>query len=372
MNTYTKQNPFPATLTKSQKITGPDSVKDIRHIEISLEGSGIRYHAGDTLGVFFVNSGDVVERILKATQNKPDELVEIKGVIYPLFVALSEHLELTISYPGFVKAYQKASDNEALAALLKDGSSLRVFLATRQIVDITEQFPENVSAQELVNALRPLTPRLYSISSSMLQEPDKVHLTIAHVDYEAFGFRHQGGASGFLCSRLNIGGEVKVYVENNDNFRLPSDGNTPIIMVGPGTGIAPFRAFMQEREMQNAQGKSWLFFGNPNYTQDYFYQSEWEDWLAFGRLGKISLAFSRDQESKVYVQDKMLENGEELFQWLETGAHFYVCGDATKMAKGVEAALLKIIEKHGNKSEIEAKQYLLLMRKTKRYQKDVY
>jgi sulfite reductase (NADPH) flavoprotein alpha-component len=369
---YTKQNPFSARLSKSLKITGGDSVKDIRHIEISLKGSDISYQAGDTLGVFFLNSSDVVERIIRATQNHPSDLVEINDIIYPLSLALLEQLELTLSYPSFIKAYQKASDNQALAAVLKDGSGLRLFLAARQIVDIIEQFPENISAQELVNALRPLTPRLYSISSSPLRAESDVHLTIAHVNYEAFGFQHQGGASGFLCSRLETGGEVKVYVENNDSFRLPSDGNTPVIMVGPGTGIAPFRAFMQEREVKNAKGKNWLFFGNPNYTEDFLYQSEWQALLASGRLSKISLAFSRDQADKVYVQDKMLENGKELFQWLEAGAHFYICGDATKMAKGVEAALLQIIEKFGNKSPVEAKQYLLQLRKTRRYQKDVY
>lgn len=372
MTNYTKLNPFPARLTKSLKITSADSVKDIRHIEISLKGSGINYQVGDTLGVFFLNSNELVQRVIQATQNDANDLVEVKGSIYPLSLALSEKLELTLSYPGFVKAYQQASDNEALAALLKDSSGLRVHLATRQIVDIIEQFPENIPPQDLVNALRPLAPRLYSISSSQLQFEDEVHLTVAHVNYEAFGFQHQGGASGFLCSRLNIGGEVKVYLEKNDNFRLPADSNTPIIMVGPGTGIAPFRAFMQERETINARGKNWLFFGNPNVNKDFLYQAEWQAWLASGRLCKINLAFSRDQADKVYVQDRMLENGKEIFEWLEAGAHFYVCGDATKMAKGVESALLQIIEEHGNKSPLEAKQYLLLLRKTKRYQKDVY
>jgi sulfite reductase (NADPH) flavoprotein alpha-component len=369
---YTKQNPFPAILTQSLKITGRDSVKDIRHIEISLEGSGIQYKPGDALGVFFLNSADVVERILKATQNSADARVTIKENSYSLSEALSEHLELTLSYPGFVKAYQKASDNQALAALLKDSAGLRAFLAERQIVDIIEQYPEHLPAQTLVDALRPLTPRLYSIASSQLEVEDEVHLTVAHIDYEAFGFQHQGGASGYLCSRLEEGGEIRVYAENNDNFRLPSEANTSVIMVGPGTGIAPFRAFMQEREAKGDSGKNWLFFGNPNFTQDFLYQTEWQAHLKSGLLSKISLAFSRDQANKIYVQDRMLESGKELFEWLEAGAHFYVCGDAMRMAKDVEAALLAIIEKHGAKSAQEAKQYLLELRKSKRYQKDVY
>nr|WP_136252656.1 assimilatory sulfite reductase (NADPH) flavoprotein subunit [Ningiella ruwaisensis] len=369
---YTKQHPFLATLTESIKITGRDSVKDIRHIEISLEDSGIRYQPGDALGVYFVNSENAVARVLHATSNDGEAQVTINDESLSLQQALSEKLELTLSYPGFVKAYQEASKNEALKALLEDKAALRAFLEERQIIDIVEQFPENIAPQDLVNALRPLTPRLYSIASSQLEVEDEVHLTVAHVDYDAFGFRHQGGASGFLCEHLAQGGQIKVYAESNDNFRLPSDDDTAIIMVGPGTGIAPFRAFMQERDVKEAKGKNWLFFGNPSFTQDFLYQTEWQSYLKSGLLSKISLAFSRDQANKIYVQDRMLENGKELFDWLESGAHFYVCGDAMRMAKDVEAALLQIIEKYGNKTEAEAKQYLLGLRKAKRYQKDVY
>jgi sulfite reductase (NADPH) flavoprotein alpha-component len=370
--TYTKQNPFPAVLTQSLKITGRDSVKDIRHIEISLEESSIEYRVGDALGVYFLNSNAVIERMLNATSNAADAKVMIADSEYTLGQALAEKLELTLSYPGFVKAYQAASEDQALLALLDDKTALRAFLEERQIVDIVEQFPADINAQSLVDALRPLTPRLYSIASSQAEVEDEVHLTVAHIDYEAFGFQHQGGASGYLCTHLEEGGEVKVYVESNDNFRLPSDASTPIIMVGPGTGIAPFRAFMQERDAQEANGKNWLFFGNPNFTQDFLYQTEWQGYLKSGLLSKISLAFSRDQANKIYVQDRMLEQGKELYEWLAAGAHFYVCGDAMRMAKDVEAALLSIIEKHGNKSAQEAKQFLLEMRKAKRYQKDVY
>lgn len=220
--------------------------------------------------------------------------------------------------------------------------------------------------------MRPLTPRLYSIASSQAEVDEEVHLTVAHVDYEAFGKRHQGGASSYLCERLEEGGDIAVYIEKNDHFRLPENPDTPVIMVGPGTGIAPFRAFMQERDAQGAEGKNWLFFGNPNFTQDFLYQVEWQGYVKSGLLDKITLAFSRDQKEKIYVQHRLLENGKAVFEWLESGAHFYVCGDATHMAKDVEEALLAIIREHGGKSEEDAKAYLVAMRKAKRYQKDVY
>jgi sulfite reductase (NADPH) flavoprotein alpha-component len=369
---YTKLQPYTASLLACQKITGRDSVKDIRHVEISLEDSGIQYQVGDALGVYFTNDEAVVNRILAATQTAADTQVTIKEESFTLQEALSEKLELTLSYPGFVKAYQAAIQDPKLQAILDDKPALRSFLEERQIVDIVEQFAHQIDAQTLVDALRVITPRLYSIASSQKEVEEEVHLTVAHVDYEAFGTRHQGGASGFLSSRLEEGGEIKVFIESNDNFRLPSDPNTPVIMVGPGTGIAPFRAFMQEREANESEGKNWLFFGNPNFTQDFLYQVEWQSYLKSGVLSKLSLAFSRDQSEKIYVQDRLVEQGKDVYEWLEQGAHFYVCGDAMHMAKDVEKALLEIIQKYGNKTEQDAKQYLVAMRKAKRYQKDVY
>ena len=371
-STFNKQNPYPATLLACLKITGRDSVKDIQHVEISLEGSSLQYKPGDSLGVYFSNDTSVVEKIIKATGNVADDNILVKGVAFTLAEALSEKLELTLSYPGFVKAYQAATNDAGLKKILEDKPALRTFLEARQIVDIIEQFPHKIDPQLLVDAMRPITPRLYSIASSQSEVEDEVHLTVAHIDYEAFGYRHQGGASGFLASRLEEGSEVRVFVENNDNFKLPSNTDTPIIMVGPGTGIAPFRAFMQEREASEASGKNWLFFGNPSFTQDFLYQVEWQSYVKSGLLTKISLAFSRDQAEKIYVQDRLIENGQAIYEWLQQGAHFYVCGDAMHMAKDVENALLSIIQSHGEKTEKDAKQYLLDMRKTKRYQKDVY
>ena len=370
--TYTKKAPFKATLIDAQKITGRDSVKDIRHIEISLEDSGITYKPGDALGVWFKNAPSLVSEFVNVLSLNGDAEVVVAESTMTLTEALTSKLELTLSYPNFIKAYQAATGSEGLAALMEDKAQLRTYMAERQIIDIVRDHPGKLSEQQLVDALRPLTPRLYSIASSQAEVEEEVHLTVAHVDYEAFGHRHQGGASGFLCEYLEENGEVDVFVENNDNFRLPADPNTPVIMVGPGTGIAPFRSFMQERDAQEAEGKNWLFFGNPHFTQDFLYQVEWQGYVKDGLLDKITLAFSRDQEEKVYVQHRLLENGKEVYEWLEQGAHFYVCGDAMYMAKDVENALIAIIQEHGGKSEADAKAYVVELRKAKRYQKDVY
>ncbi len=371
-STYTKKAPFKATLLDSLKITGRDSIKDIRHIEISLEDSGITYKPGDALGVWFKNAPSLVESFLTELSLDGAEKVTVADSEMSLYDALSSNLELTLSYPNFIKAYQAATGSESLATLMEDKATLRTYMAERQLIDIVRDHPGKLSAQELVDAMRPLTPRLYSIASSQAEVEDEVHLTVAHVDYDAFGHRHQGGASGHLCEYLEEGGEVEVFVESNDNFRLPGDPNTPVIMVGPGTGIAPFRAFMQERDAQGAEGKNWLFFGNPHFTQDFLYQVEWQGYVKDGLLDKITLAFSRDQKEKIYVQHRLKEHGKEVFEWLEQGAHFYVCGDAMHMAKDVENALLELIQTHGNKSEEEAKAYVVALRKAKRYQKDVY
>ena len=369
---YTKKNPFTAELIESQKITGRDSVKDIRHIEISLEGSDIQYQPGDALGVWFTNDEVMVAELIDLLGLQADEQVELGGDTVSLQVALEEKLELTQSYPTFVNAYLEANANEELAKLTEDKGVLREYLGERQIIDIVRQYPAKLTAQQLVDALRPVTPRLYSIASSQAEVEDEVHLTVALVEYEAHGHNHLGGASGFLTKRANVGGKVKVFVESNDNFRLPENPDTPVIMVGPGTGIAPFRAFMQQRDEEGGDGKNWLFFGNPNYTQDFLYQVEWQRFVKDGVLDKVSLAFSRDQAEKIYVQHRLLENAEEVYQWLEEGAHFYVCGDANYMAKDVEDALISIVQQQGQKTEEEAKQYVTELRRAKRYQKDVY
>ncbi|MDC0603155.1 assimilatory sulfite reductase (NADPH) flavoprotein subunit [Aliiglaciecola sp.] len=369
---YTKKNPFTATLNESQKITGRDSVKDIRHVEISLEDSGIEYKPGDALGIWFNNDLALVEEILALTGVKADEEVSVGGDTLSIKQALIEKLELTLSYPTFVKSYLEVAANDTLQALFDDKAKLRNYLSERQIVDIVKEFPTQLTAEQLARALRPITPRLYSIASSQADVEDEVHLTVALVEYDVDGNERVGGASGFLSNRLEEGQSVRVFIEPNNNFRLPENPDTPVIMVGPGTGVAPFRAFMQQRAEDEAKGKNWLFFGNPTFTQDFLYQTEWQRFVKDGVVDKISLAFSRDQEQKIYVQHRLLEQAKEVYQWLEEGAHFYVCGDATHMAKDVHDALFSIIQEQGNKSEEEAQQYLNDLRRAKRYQKDVY
>lgn len=369
---YTKKAPYTATLLESLKITGRDSVKDIRHIEISLEDSGIQYRPGDSLGVWFKNDVSLVDELITMLGLESDVSINWSGDVLSFNDVLVNKVELTQSYPTFANKYAEYANNVELNALLDDKSILREYLSQRQIIDVVRQFPAKVEAQQFIDTLRSMTPRLYSIASSQAEVEDEVHLTVALVEYDAHGHSHQGGASSFLSTRLDEGGEVNVFVETNDNFRLPDDGNTPVIMIGPGTGIAPFRAFMQQREAEEASGENWLFFGNPNYTQDFLYQTEWQRFVKDGVVNKISLAFSRDQEQKVYVQHRMLEQGAELYQWLEQGAYLYVCGDANHMAKDVQDALVQIVIEHGAKSEEQAEQYISDLRRAKRYQKDVY
>ncbi len=366
---YHKENPFPARLSVNQKITGRDSTKDIRHIEINLEESGITYQPGDALGIWFDNDADLVGEVLALTGLSGDEATA-QG---PLRAALTRHFELTRLHGGFITGLADISGNAALKDLAGDKAQVNALVASAQVVDVLKRFPATLTAEQLVKLLRPLTPRLYSIASAQSEVEEEVHLTVGVVRYpQEDGTVRSGGASSYLADRLAEDAEVRVFVEHNDNFRLPANPDTPVIMVGPGTGIAPFRAFMQEREAQGAEGKNWLFFGNPHFTQDFLYQVEWQRYVKSGLLSKISLAFSRDQANKIYVQDRLREAGLELYQWLEAGAHFYVCGDANHMAKDVQEALLDVISDHGHKSREEAEEYLSELRRAKRYQRDVY
>lgn len=366
---YHKENPFPARLSLNQKITGRDSTKDIRHIEIDLAESGISYQPGDALGIWFDNDAALVSEVLTLTGLNGDEATA-QG---PLRTALTQHFELTRLHGGFITGLADISGNAALKDLAGDKAQVNALVAAAQVVDVLKRFPAKLNAEQLVALLRPLTPRLYSIASAQSEVEEEVHLTVGVVRHpQADGTLRSGGASSYLADRLPEEAEVRVFVEHNDNFRLPANPQTPLIMVGPGTGIAPFRAFLQERETTGAEGKNWLFFGNPHFTQDFLYQVEWQRYVKSGLLSKISLAFSRDQGHKIYVQDKLREQGAELFQWLEAGAHFYVCGDANHMAKDVQQALLEVIAEHGHKSHEEAEEYLSELRRAKRYQRDVY
>lgn len=369
---YNKKNPFEAEIGAVQKITGRDSSKDVRHIEILLEGSGLTYEAGDALGVYFLNDEEEVDKSLSLLGIDGDTEVSVGDEALAIRKALVESFELTQSYPGFVEKYGAATGNETLIALTEDKAALRDYIADRQIFDIISDHPAKISAEELIGALRKMQPRLYSIASSQAEVEEEVHLTVGVVEYDAFGETRLGGCSGFVGRRVEEGDKLRVYVEKNDKFRLPQNPDTPVIMVGPGTGIAPFRAFLQEREAQEATGKNWLFFGNPHFTQDFLYQVEMQGYLKSGLLSKMNVAFSRDQAEKIYVQDRLVEHGKALYEWLESGAHFYVCGDANRMAKDVHQALLDVIVEHGGKSAEDAADYLDALRDQGRYQKDVY
>ena len=369
---YNKANPFPATLITNQKITGRQSDKDVRHLEFDLAGSDLHYQAGDALGVWFDNDPKLVDEILSLAQIDPTTEVTIEGKAQTISTALLSHLELTQNTPAFVKGYAALAHNEQLNDLVADNQALQELVQRTPIVDVLHKFPAKLTAEQLVSLLRPLMPRLYSISSSPAEVGEEVHLTVGVVRFEHEGRARSGAASSFLADRVEEDGAVRVFVEHNDNFRLPNDMTKPIIMVGSGTGVAPFRAFMQQRVADEASGKNWLIFGNPHFASDFLYQTEWQQFAKEGFLHKYDFAWSRDQEKKIYVQDKIRENSTALWQWLQEGAYFYVCGDASKMAKDVEQALLDVIAKEGNLSSDEAEDYLNELREVKRYQRDVY
>ncbi len=369
---YTKQAPYAAELSLSQKITGRDSAKDVRHIEIDLADSGITYQAGDALGVWFENDTTLVAELIAALNLSADDKVEIEGTSLSLAEALTSKLEITQTAVNFVSFWADKSQDKHLLSLSEDKNSAREYAGNHQIIDVVKSAPAVITAQDFADALRKITPRLYSIASSQAEVEEEVHLTVGLVEYNENDHLRSGGASSFLGKRLEEGGTVKVFIEHNDNFRLPANGDTPVIMIGPGTGIAPFRAFMQEREATEASGDNWLFFGDQTFTQDFLYQVEWQGYLKSGLLTNIDLAFSRDQAEKIYVQDRLREKASEIFAWLERGAHLYICGDMSRMAKDVELALVDIISEHGKLSTEQAQDYLKELRNAKRFQKDVY
>ncbi len=369
---YTKEAPLAASLAVNQKITGRDSLKDVRHIEIDLGDSGLRYQPGDALGVWYQNDPALVKELVELLWLKGDEPVTVNGKTLPLAEALQWHFELTVNTANIVENYATLTRSESLLPLVGDKTQLQHYAATTAIVDMVRFSPAQLDAETLVDLLRPLTPRLYSIASSQAEVESEVHITVGVVRYDIEGRARAGGASSFLADRVEEEGEVRVFIEHNDNFRLPANPQTPVIMIGPGTGIAPFRAFMQQRAADGAEGKNWLFFGNPHFTEDFLYQVEWQRYVKEGVLSRIDLAWSRDQKEKIYVQDKLREQGAELWRWINDGAHIYVCGDANRMAKDVEQALLEVIAEFGAMDIEAADEFLSELRIERRYQRDVY
>lgn len=369
---YNKDNPFAATLITNQRLTDREAEKDVRHLEFDLSGSGLHYQAGDVLGVYFENDPALVAEILAAVAVNGEDIVEVNGKTLPISTALQTELELTQNTPAFVKAYAALANHAALNAIVADSAQLAQWVANTPIVDVLNAYPTQLTAAQLSALFRPITPRLYSISSSPEEVGEEVHLSVGVVRYTHNGKARAGGASGYLADRVEEDGQVRVFVEHNDNFRLPQDNTKPIIMIGSGTGIAPFRAFVQQRAAEQAEGKNWLIFGNQHFALDFLYQTEWQQFAKDGFLHKYSFAWSRDQAEKIYVQDKIRENAEDLWQWLQQGAHIYVCGDAARMAKDVNQALLEVIAQQGKLSADDAEEYLDNLREEKRYQRDVY
>ena len=369
---YTKEAPLTASLSVNQKITGRDSEKDVRHIEIDLGDSGLRYQPGDALGVWYQNDPELVKELVELLWLKGDEPVTVEGKTLPLAEALQWHFELTVNTANIVENYATLTRSESLLPLVGDKAQLQQYAATTPIVDMVRFSPAQLDAEALIGLLRPLTPRLYSIASAQAEVESEVHVTVGVVRYDIEGRARAGGASSFLADRVEEEGEVRVFIEHNDNFRLPANPQTPVIMIGPGTGIAPFRAFMQQRAADGAEGKNWLFFGNPHFTEDFLYQVEWQRYVKEGVLSRIDMAWSRDQKEKVYVQDKLREQGAELWRWINDGAHIYVCGDANRMAKDVEQVLLEVIAEFGAMDIEAADEFLSELRVERRYQRDVY
>ncbi len=370
---YGRDNPFPAEVLENLKLTGRGSSKETRHLELSLEDSGLAYEPGDVLCVVAENRSREVEDLLAATGLDGDTLVEGPRGEVTLAEALRRDYEITTLTPPFLKAYAELAGSDELQRLLTDTKALADYRWGRHILDVVREFPaEGLTPQGFVAMLRKLQPREYSIASSYNANPDEVHLTVAAVRYNSYGRERHGVASTHLADQVEPGDTVPVYVRRNKNFKLPSDPDTSIIMVGPGTGVAPFRAFVEEREYQGAGGRNWLFFGEQHFRTDFLYQIEWQRWLRQGVLTRLDLAFSRDQAEKRYVQHRLLEQGRDLYAWLQEGASFYVCGDAERMAPDVHDALQRIVAREGGLSAERAADYVKTLQREKRYQRDVY
>ena len=371
-NAPTKDNPYSSELLVNRLMT-EGSDKETRHFELSLKDSGLEYLPGDSLGVVPTNCEEVIGDLLAAVGLSGDETVEIGDEHVILRDALMHRLACTVLSKIQIKKFNEIAKSEQLTDLLQiaNKDSLVDYMWGRELIDLFLEFPQTgLSAQDFVGLLRPMPPRLYSIASSLSAHAEEVHLTVAVVRYEGNGRKRKGVCSSYLAER--VGDTIPCYLHPNKNFKLPEDSSTPIIMVGPGTGIAPFRAFIEERQATGAKGKNWLFFGDRSQNTDYLYGNEWESYQKEGILNELDLAWSRDQQEKVYVQHKMLEKKAELWSWLQDGAVFYVCGDASRMAKDVDQALRTVAQDEGSMNEEEAATWIKGLQKERRYLKDVY
>nr|WP_253298965.1 assimilatory sulfite reductase (NADPH) flavoprotein subunit [Paenibacillus barcinonensis] len=372
---FNRTNPFKAEVLENLNLNGRGSDRETRHIELSLEGSNLDYEPGDSLGVFPENHPRLVDELIAAMGWNADERVTVNknGDQLSVYEALLRHYEITAVTKPVVEQLAKLSPESGLAALLADDAEFRNVMNSCDLLDLVQDYSlKGIAAAPFLAVLRKIPARLYSIASSSKAFPDEVHLTVRTVRYEARGRERYGVCSVHLAERIEAGDTLPVYIQHNPNFKLPENPDAPIIMVGPGTGVAPFRAFLGEREEIGAEGKTWLFYGDQHFSTDFLYQTEWQRWLKDGVLTKMDVAFSRDTEQKVYVQHRMLEHSKELYQWIQEGASIYICGDEKKMAHDVHAALISILQQEGGLSPEQAADYMTRLQQEKRYQRDVY
>jgi sulfite reductase (NADPH) flavoprotein alpha-component len=371
-NSYNKNNPYSSQLLVNRMLT-EGSDKETRHFELSLKGSGLSYEPGDSLGVLPLNCSGVVDDLLTAVGFSGNEEVALVEQKINLRDALLNNFACTVLSKIQIKKFNEIAQVDALAEMLKieNKDNLIDYMWGRELIDLFLEYPQpDLSVEDFTGLLRPMPPRLYSIASSLSAHSDEVHLTVAVVRYDTHGRKRKGVCSSYLAER--VGDTIPCYFHPNKNFKLPEDSEKPIIMVGPGTGIAPFRAFIEERQATGAPGKNWLFFGDRSHRTDYLYGDEWVEYKKDGILNELDLAWSRDQTEKVYVQHKMLEKGAALWDWLQNGALFYVCGDASRMAKDVDQALRTIAQQEGAMSEEDSAVWVKTLQKERRYLKDVY
>ena len=368
---YTADNPFQSELLSSINLTDSGSSKDVLHLEFSLEDSGLQYEPGDILAVAVANDLTLVEEVLSLSGLDRHTPVNINGQVTDLYNALVNQRELSTLTRRQMKMYAEYIGHAELLAAANDKNNLKEWLYAADWADVFRQFPGKVEAQALVDILRPLQPRQYSIASSPNAHPDEVHLLVKRVEYDFNGRTHLGAASNWLA-RLQAGDKAAVHIKPNVHFKLPASADSKIIMIGAGTGVAPFRSFLFEREAQGISGNSWLFFGEQRFRTDFLYQTEWQQFLANGTLERMSVAFSRDQARKVYVQHRLLEEAAEVYQWLQEGAYLYVCGDMNGMAKDVHNALIEIVASQRNINAVDAAAWLEQLMGEHRYQRDVY
>lgn len=373
---YSRNNPFAATVTVNLLLTGPASEKETRHIEMSLAGSGIQYLPGDSLGVLPDNRPEMVEEVLRLLCCRGDEAVtDFYGGTLDLHASLTSWLMIGKLSSSTVRSWAKLTGNAELAELVlpENKKKLEAYLWGREFRDLLEQYPMALEdPQQVFKILPRLAPRLYSISSSQALYPETVHLTVRVVRYESHDRERLGVCSGQIGEYTPPGTSLPTFIHSNQLFRMPSDPDAPVIMVGPGTGLAPFRAFLQHKQAGCGRWPMWLVFGEQRQQQDFLYRDEMLAWLKNGVLQRLDTAFSRDQQEKIYVQDRIREQSALLWSWLEQGAYFYVCGDSKRMAPDVESALLGAVAVHSGKGAEFASEYLGQMKKQKRYLRDVY